>query len=193
MRNLMARIRNVAFLILNSSFLILLAGLMFEWIELRRVNDDLSDDKAALLVAYGESVEEGKRLAAELEKTAAELKRTTEEKAALARSLVKLNNACRKTETELKRLRSTMDETVKRRTAAAIAERERQAKEKARQAAEKAEKEKRERERLAKEREPLRYEELKPQDKNAKVKSGQESLDELLEFTTDKKANGGKK
>ena len=178
---------------------------------LRRANDELSDDKMALLIDREKwdrerqsSAEEQKRLRAECQTFEKELTRVREEKESLGRSFVAILDRCAKLQMELKQKgdqivaaeakRAEQEKTIQEKIARDKAALEKATREKA--ALEKAAREQRAREKAEADRlavlaqNPLRVEHLKPIDPKKAPKSDKESLEELLELTSQKGSKG---
>lgn len=198
-----------SFLALGSA--VTAAFLAWQVTTLRHVNDELSDDKVALLIDREKwdrerqsSAEEQKRLSAECQAFEKELARVREEKDSLGRSLVATLDRCAKLQTELKQKgdqivaaeakRVEQEKTIQEKIARERAALEKATREKA--ALEKAAREQRAREKAEADRlavlaqNPLRVEHLKPIDPKKTPKSDKESLEELLELTAQKGSKG---
>lgn len=198
-----------SFLALGSA--VTAAFLAWQVTTLRRANDELSDDKMALLIDREKwdrerqsSAEEQKRLSAECQAFEKELARVREEKDSLGRSLVATLDRCAKLQMELKQKgdqivaaeakRAEQEKTIQEKIARDKAALEKATREKA--ALEKAAREQRAREKAEADRlavlaqNPLRVEHLKPIDPKKAPKSDKESLEELLELTSQKGSKG---
>ena len=198
-----------SFLALGSA--VTAAFLAWQVTTLRHANDELSDDKVALLIDREKwdrerqsSAEEQKRLSAECQAFEKELARVREEKDSLGRSLVATLDRCAKLQTELKQKGDQVvaaeakwaeqEKTIQEKIAREKAALEKATREKA--ALEKAAREQRAREKAEADRlavlaqNPLRVEHLKPIDPKKAPKSDQESLEELLELTSQKGSKG---
>ena len=188
-----------SFLALGSA--VTAAFLAWQVTTLRHVNDELSDDKVALLIDREKwdrerqsSAEEQKRLSAECQAFEKELARVREEKDSLGRSLVATLDRCAKLQTELKQKGDQIVAAEAKRAEQEKTIQEKIAREKA--ALEKATREQRAREKAEADRlavlaqNPLRVEHLKPIDPKKVPKSDQESLEELLELTSQKGSKG---
>lgn len=198
-----------SFLALGSA--VTAAFLAWQVTTLRRANDELSDDKMALLIDREKwdrerqsSAEEQKRLRAECQTFEKELTRVREEKESLGRSFVAILDRCAKLQMELKQKgdqivaaeakRAEQEKTIQEKIARDKAALEKATREKA--ALEKAAREQRAREKAEADRlavlaqNPLRVEHLKPIDPKKAPKSDKESLEELLELTSQKGSKG---
>lgn len=188
-----------SFLALGSA--VLSAFLAWQVTVLQHTNDELSDDKAALLIDRQKCDEERQRLlAGERSRQEAckayenKLARLLEEKESLGRSLVATLDRCAQLQMELKKKDEQVAAAEVKRVEQEKAMQERIAREKAaleKAACEQRVREKAEADRLAAlSQNPLRVEDLKPIDPKKVVKSDQESLDELLELTAQKGSKG---
>lgn len=183
-----------SFLALGSA--VTAAFLAWQVTTLRHANDELSDDKAALLIERQKwdlerlkFTEEERSLRNECRTHEDELARIREEKEAIGRSLVKTMDACAMLKTELIQKNKQLAAAEVARTKQEKAMQEKIAREKA--AVEKAAREKVEADRLAAlVQKPLRVEDLKPVDPKKAPKSDKESLEELLELTAQKGSKG---
>lgn len=188
-----------SFLALGSA--VTAAFLAWQVTTLRHANDELSDDKVALLIDREKwdrerqsSAEEQKRLSAECQAFEKELARVREEKDSLGRSLVATLDRCAKLQTELKQKGDQIVAAEAKRAEQEKTIQEKIAREKA--ALEKATREQRAREKAEADRlavlaqNPLRVEHLKPIDPKTAPKSDKESLEELLELTAQKGSKG---
>ena len=188
-----------SFLALGSA--VTAAFLAWQVTTLRHANDELSDDKVALLIDREKwdrerqsSAEEQKRLSAECQAFEKELARVREEKDSLGRSLVATLDRCAKLQTELKQKGDQIVAAEAKRAEQEKTIQEKIAREKA--ALEKATREQRAREKAEADRlavlaqNPLRVEHLKPIDPKKAPKSDKESLEELLELTAQKGSKG---
>lgn len=188
-----------SFLALGSA--VTAAFLAWQVTTLRHANDELSDDKVALLIDREKwdrerqsSAEEQKRLSAECQAFEKELARVREEKDSLGRSLVATLDRCAKLQTELKQKGDQIVAAEAKRAEQEKTIQEKIAREKA--ALEKATREQRAREKAEADRlavlaqNPLRVEHLKPIDSKKAPKSDKESLEELLELTSQKGSKG---
>lgn len=188
-----------SFLALGSA--VTAAFLAWQVTTLRHANDELSDDKVALLIDREKwdrerqsSAEEQKRLSAECQAFEKELARVREEKDSLGRSLVATLDRCAKLQTELKQKDDQIVAAEAKRAEQEKTIQEKIAREKA--ALEKATREQRAREKAEADRlavlaqNPLRVEHLKPIDSKKAPKSDKESLEELLELTAQKGSKG---
>lgn len=188
-----------SFLALGSA--VTAAFLAWQVTTLRHANDELSDDKVALLIDREKwdrerqsSAEEQKRLSAECQAFEKELARVREEKDSLGRSLVTTLDRCAKLQTELKQKGDQIVAAEAKRVEQEKTIQEKIAREKA--ALEKATREQRAREKAEADRlavlaqNPLRVEHLKPIDSKKAPKSDKESLEELLELTAQKGSKG---
>ena len=188
-----------SFLALGSA--VTAAFLAWQVTTLRRANDELSDDKMALLIDREKwdrerqsSAEEQKRLRAECQTFEKELTRVREEKESLGRSFVATLDRCAKLQMELKQKGDQIVAAEAKRAEQEKTIQEKIAREKA--ALEKATREQRAREKAEADRlavlaqNPLRVEHLKPIDPKKAPKSDKESLEELLELTSQKGSKG---
>lgn len=188
-----------SFLALGSA--VTAAFLAWQVTTLRHANDELSDDKAALLIERQKwdlerlkFTEEERSLRNECRTHEDELARIREEKEAIGRSLVKTMDACAMLKTELIQKNKQLAAAEVARTKQEKAMQETIAREKA--AVEKAAREQRAREKVEADRlaalvqKPLRVEDLKPVDPKKAPKSDKESLEELLELTAQKGSKG---
>ena len=188
-----------SFLALGSA--VTAAFLAWQVTTLRHANDELSDDKVALLIDREKwdrerqsSAEEQKRLRAECQTFEKELTRVREEKESLGRSFVATLDRCAKLQMELKQKGDQIVAAEAKRAEQEKTIQEKIAREKA--ALEKATREQRAREKAEADRlavlaqNPLRVEHLKPIDPKKAPKSDKESLEELLELTAQKGSKG---
>jgi len=186
-------------LTLVAAILAAMAFCLRELAVVRHERDELEDDKAALQLERAELASELEQARQDLAKKSWELEKVQGDKESLGRSLVKAMDSCTKLQQAVKQLEGERDvdraaaieKAVQERLVRIQAEQQRQAREQAekeRLAKEQAAKAKAEQERLARERAPLKVEELRPLDPKAKTKSDKESLDELFDLTTPKKA-----
>ena len=201
-------------LVINSTLALgcALVSVFFAWktVKVQHTNDELADDKAALLTERRTWESERQRIVEELqcartekETAVSEVTRVREEKESLGRSLVSMMDSCARLTVELKQKTAqlaSMETNQMARVKAALAREEEDRAEQQKRAAAKlaqekaaiaarakAAKAKAEAARIAAlSKKPLRVEDLKPLNPKMVAKSDQESLDELLELAAKK-------